>query len=82
MIAGRTSADRWATLSTLILALERCVEGAARLDAYASRPAVAHLDTFDARLRRLDARLDHEIARLTVELLTAQLAVRMRRSAA
>jgi len=78
----RTSADRWATLSTLILALERCVEGAARLDAYASRPAVAHLDMFDARVRRLDARLEQEIGRLTVELLTAQLAATQRRSAA
>jgi len=88
----RTSADRWRRLSVLLAMIERGVEASARLDAYgprggAGRPSLIGkhhhgLARFNDRLTVLEARIDHELDRLTAERLIGDLARRQQAHAA
>ncbi len=83
----RGSSARWHVLATLLMGLERGIEGAARLDAYdanldddAGVSQAVHLraeERFDQRLWTLGRRLDRELNRVTVERLTHDLAARI-----
>lgn len=62
-------------LSLLLLGVERLIEHAARLDAFAIQPPrTPYLVAFEARVDRLDLRIDQALDRLTVDRLTHDLA--------
>jgi len=74
----RSSAHRWRSLSRLLSALERVLEGTARLDAYAHAERTVGPDIC-ARMDVIAARIDQEVDRLTAELLAEQLAEKIAR---
>lgn len=77
----RPSGKHWTELSALLSSFERCVVACARLDAY--RPVKDDLAAVvDARLRALTEHVDHELDRVSVELLVAQQEAHVRRTAA
>jgi hypothetical protein len=84
MVSIRTSVHRWRSLSGLLAALERVLEGTARLDAYdradegRGRPCTIGPDVC-ARLEAIEARIDREVDRLTAELLAVQLLEKQQR---
>lgn len=81
----QTSVHRWRRLSRLLIAIERAVEGAARLDAYTKDNAGTHRRprlisvAVCAQMDLIAARVDKEVDRCTAELLRVQLAEKIRR---
>ncbi len=83
----RCSADGWRALARILGLFERCADSCARLDAHrdeGTKKARQKVDyrTFEHQLRWLGNRIEREIDRLTVERLDAELARKIRQSAA
>lgn len=80
---GIFAARRWHRIGCVLASLERLTAGAARLDAYVpvhpihpefnERTRLRAYQAVQARLVRLELRIDHELDRITAELLMAQL---------
>jgi len=69
------SRNRWTRMSAIVVNVNRLVEIAARLDAFSQQPpGMSFLRRFDEQMDKLEARVDHEISRLTVERMDADLA--------
>lgn len=70
----RSSCKRWVRLSALVVAVERCLEATARLDAHQEGKRVVELTTIidvNNKIALAERSVDHELDRLTSELLIA-----------
>lgn len=86
MLSPRSSVHRWRRVSRLLLALERVIEGTARLDAYTvdraetrGRPRSIGVEVC-AQMDELETRIDREVDRCTAALLKQQLEDKIRRN--